>query len=622
MEDDCQLELLKWDSVEAKEVYWHSSAHILGQAMERVLKIPLLAKGPPNVEEGGFYYEAFMGKKTVSEDDYAVLEESIKKILKEKQLFERIEVSKEDALEIFKYNKFKVEMLRDKVPEGGYCSVYRCGDLIDPCKGPHVLDTSRVKSFKIVKNSSSYWRADANKESLQRIYGISFPDPKELAAWVKRMEELKSIHHKTIGKKQQLWFTHEWAPGMFFFLPNGQFIFNQLMKLMEAEQKKRGFVEVQTPNMFHNELWKTSGHWYKYKDDMFQLNIDDQIHCLKPMNCPGHCLVFKHISRSYRELPLRFAERGILHRNELKGALGGMTRVRRFQQDDAHIFCRTDQIEDEMNGCLGFMKDIYGLFGFEFKLCLSTRPETFIGDINTWNAAEDTLRKALEGFGAQWEIDVGGGAFYGPKIDIMIKDSLGRSHQCATIQLDFNLPERFELEYSDEQQGLKRPVIIHRAVFGSYERFMAILTEHLKGKWPFWLSPRQVTILPVVPKFNDYAEEVGQILKSKGINVNIDSSKSRIQKKVLNAQKEQFNFILVVGATEQEKKTANVRMRDCDTPLGEFSVDRIVEMFNYLQDKHLMSYGLPEDLLSEEEKQTQKQAIEAGHKSVPEDSKE
>uniref|UniRef100_A0A7S1KPI9 Probable threonine--tRNA ligase, cytoplasmic n=1 Tax=Percolomonas cosmopolitus TaxID=63605 RepID=A0A7S1KPI9_9EUKA len=620
LESDCNLELLKWNDPESKEVYWHSSAHILGEAMERVYQIPLLAKGPPNKEEGGFYYEAFMGKTTVNDDDYKKLEQTIQKILKEKQSFERIEVSKEDAIEMFKYNKFKQEMLIDKVPEGAYCSVYRCGDLIDPCKGPHVLDTGRVKAFKVVKNSSSYWRADANKESLQRIYGISFPDKKELKEYVQRMEELKAIHHKTIGKKQQLWFSHEHAPGMFFFLPKGQHIFNQLLKLMEDEQKRRGFVEVQTPNMFHNELWKTSGHWYKYKDDMFQLNIDNQIHCLKPMNCPGHCLVFKHLKRSYRELPVRFSERGILHRNELKGALGGMTRLRRFQQDDAHIFCRSDQIEDEMDGCLKFMKHIYGLFGFEFKLFLSTRPETYIGDIEVWNNAEEMLQKSLENFGSEWEKDVGGGAFYGPKIDITIRDSLGRSHQCATIQLDFNLPERFELDYADEEQTMQRPVIIHRAVYGSYERFMAILTEHIKGKWPFWLSPRQVCILPVVPKFNEYAEKVAEQLSAAGVICEVDGSKNRIQKKVLNAQKEQWNFLLVVGAAEEESNTANVRIRDCDNPLGEFPVSRLIEMFQYLQNKYAMKHGLPDDLLSEEEKKQQEQAFEAGHTASAEEA--
>lgn len=566
LEGDCTLELLKADAPEAQEVYWHSSSHLMGEVMERMYKA-FLCKGPPTQE--GFYYEAFMEDRIVSENDYEQIEEAVKQVIKEKQPFERLVVTKEEALELFAYNKFKTEILAEKVPNGVSCTLYRCGDLIDPCKGPHLLNSGRIGYFHVFKNSSSYWRADASKESLQRIYAISFAEKKQLEEWIETRKKLEQLDHRNIGKDQELWFFHPLSPGCVFFLPHGQRIFNALLQLMKDEYKKRGYTEVQTPNMFHVDLWKTSGHWDKYAENMFSLKVDDADFALKPMNCPGHCLVFHHRQRSYRELPIRLADFGVLHRNELKGALSGMTRVRRFQQDDAHIFCREDQILDEISACLEFMKSIYGLFGFNFELHLSTRPEKFLGEVEMWNGAEDQLRTALNQFcPGKWVEDKGEGAFYGPKIDILIEDALKRKFQCATIQLDFQLPIRFKLQYINEDSGsegdkrLSRPVIVHRAILGSLERFMAILTEHLAGKWPFWLSPRQIIVVPVSDKNQAFAVEVKDLLWNAGYWADVDMSANTIAKKVRNAQLSQYNFILVVGAKEVDNKTVTIRLRD------------------------------------------------------------
>ncbi|KAL9644317.1 hypothetical protein ABK040_005778 [Willaertia magna] len=578
LEGDCKLELLKWDAKEAQEVYWHSTSHVLGEALEDVYKC-LLCKGPP-LEDGGFYYEAFMGEKSVSEGDYNKIKEAASKIMKEKQKFERLLVTKEEALELFKDNKFKCEILSEKVKEGTLCTVYRCGRLVDPCKGPHLLDTSRVKTFEVTKNSSSYWRANANNETLQRVYGISFPDKKQMEEWKHLMEEAKKRDHRVIGKDQDLWFFHPYAPGCVFFLPHGQRLFNSVQTLIRQEYWKRGYSEVQTPNLFHCDLWKTSGHWDKYAENMFVLEVDKCQHALKPMNCPSHCLMFKHKARSYRELPIRFADFGVLHRNELKGALTGMTRVRKFQQDDAHIFCRPDQIKSEIMSALSMMQDIYKIFGFSFKLFLSTRPEKYLGEIEQWNEAEKQLQEALDQFGHPWEKNEGDGAFYGPKIDILISDALKREHQCATVQLDFQLPIRFDLTYVDENMNdTNRPVIIHRAIYGSFERFLAICTEHYGGKWPFWMSPRQVMIVPVSKKIYDYAEKVSKILHDAKYYVDVDLSNARLDKKIRNAQLSQYNYILVVGPKEEESNSVNVRVRDSDKELGVKTIEELLQNF-------------------------------------------
>uniref|UniRef100_A0A8C1KW88 threonine--tRNA ligase n=1 Tax=Cyprinus carpio TaxID=7962 RepID=A0A8C1KW88_CYPCA len=520
LEEDCSLVFLKFDDEEAQAVYWHSSAHIMGEAMERVYG-GCLCYGPPI--ENGFYYDMFLENEGVSSNDLPCLENLCKKIIKEKQPFERLEVKKETLLKMFKYNKFKCRILNEKVTTPT-TTVYRCGPLIDLCRGPHVRHTGKIKALKIHKNSSTYWEGKADMESLQRIYGISFPDPKMLKEWEKFQEEAKNRDHRKLGREQDLLFFHDLSPGSCFFLPKGAYIYNTLIEFIRSEYRKRGFQEVVTPNIYNSKLWQTSGHWQHYSENMFSFEVEKEIFALKPMNCPGHCLMFDHRPRSWRELPLRLADFGVLHRNELSGALTGLTRVRRFQQDDAHIFCSMDQIESEIKGCLDFLRTVYDVFGFTFKFNLSTRPEKFLGEPEVWDQAE--------------------------KIDIQIKDAIGRYHQCATIQLDFQLPIRFNLTF-------KRPVIIHRAILGSVERMIAILTENYGGKW-YALIPAQ-TLSKTIP----CQSQVQQEFHRGGLMTDVDLDPGcTLNKKIRNAQLAQYNFILVVGEKEKSSDTVNVRTRD------------------------------------------------------------
>ncbi|XP_027978592.1 threonine--tRNA ligase 2, cytoplasmic isoform X4 [Eumetopias jubatus] len=443
LEGDSTLELLTFDNEEAQAVYWHSSAHILGEAMELYYG-GHLCYGPPI--ENGFYYDMFIGDRAVSSTELSALESICKTIIKEKQPFERLEVSKEVLLEMFKYNKFKCRILNEKI-NTPTTTVYRCGPLIDLCRGPHVRHTGKIKTIKIFKNSSTYWEGNPEMETLQRVYGISFPDNKMMKTWEKFQEEAKNRDHRKIGKEQELFFFHDLSPGSCFFLPRGAFIYNTLMDFIREEYHQHNFTEVLSPNMYNSRLWETSGHWQHYSENMFTFDIEKDTFALKPMNCPGHCLMFAHRPRSWREMPIRFADFGVLHRNELSGTLSGLTRVRRFQQDDAHIFCTVEQIEEEINGCLQFLQSVYSTFGFSFQLNLSTRPENFLGEVELWDEAEKQLQNSLVEFGKPWKMNPGDGAFYGPKIDIKIKDAIGRYHQCATIQLDFQLPIRFNLTY-------------------------------------------------------------------------------------------------------------------------------------------------------------------------------
>ncbi|XP_019764650.2 threonine--tRNA ligase 1, cytoplasmic isoform X2 [Dendroctonus ponderosae] len=589
LESDCKVELLKFDDTEAQAVFWHSTAHVLGEALERIYG-GCLCYGPPI--ESGFYYDMWLDEKGISQSDFPYVESLMKNIAKEKQPFERLEMRKEDLLEMFKYNPFKVRILNEKV-DTPTTTVYRCGPLIDLCRGPHVRHTGKIKALKVTKNSSTYWEGKADAETLQRVYGISFPDNKQLKEWEKFQEEAAKRDHRRIGKEQELFFFHELSPGSCFFQPRGAHIYNTLIDLIKKEYRKRGFQEVVTPNVFNSKLWQTSGHWAHYADNMFSFDVEKEKFALKPMNCPGHCLIFDNRNRSWRELPLRLADFGVLHRNELSGALTGLTRVRRFQQDDAHIFCTPEQIKTEVQGCLEFLKHVYSIFGFTFDLVLSTRPEKFLGDIEMWNEAEKALSESLNDCGQVWKENPGDGAFYGPKIDITIKDALHRSHQCATIQLDFQLPIRFNLSFISESGEKKHPVIIHRAILGSVERMIAILTESYGGKWPFWLSPRQVMVVPVGPNYDDYAEEVRQKLYESGFMAEVDLDHGdTLNKKIRNAQLAQFNFILVVGDKEKSSNTVNVRTRD-NVVHGEISVSGLVEKLIHLKD----TYAQGEDKL-------------------------
>ncbi|KAG8192693.1 hypothetical protein JTE90_009719 [Oedothorax gibbosus] len=582
LESSCTLELKKFDSDEGQQVFWHSSAHMMGEAMERVYG-GCLCYGPPI--ENGFYYDMHLDEGAVSKNEFPLLETICKSIIKEKQPFQRLEVSKEVLLEMFKYNKFKVRILNEKV-KTPKTTIYRCGPLIDLCRGPHVRHTGKVKALAVLKNSATNWEGKVEAESLQRVYGISFPDTKQLKEWQKFQEEAAKRDHRKIGKEQELFFFHELSPGSCFFQPKGAHIYNELISFIKEEYRKRGFQEVVSPNVYNSKLWETSGHWQHYADNMFSFEVEKQTFALKPMNCPGHCLIFDTRPRSWRELPLRMADFGVLHRNEISGALTGLTRVRRFQQDDAHIFCTPEQISSEIKGCLEFLKHVYGVFGFSFKLKLSTRPDDYLGEIEMWNDAEKQLTESLEAFGEPWSLNPGDGAFYGPKIDITVTDALRRQHQCATIQLDFQLPIRFNLNY-DSVAGEKRPVIIHRAILGSVERMIAILTENYGGKWPFWLSPRQSIVVPVGPMFEDYAQKVSSEISKAGFICDMDVDQGdTMNKKIRNAQIQQYNFIFVVGEREKTSNTVNVRTRD-NVVHGEFSIADVISKFNLLKVQRL-----------------------------------
>ncbi|GMG48938.1 unnamed protein product [Ambrosiozyma monospora] len=530
------------------------------------------------------------GETVVSQADFKNIETVCTKAIKEKQRFERLVMTKEELLEMFNYNKYKQRLIQDKVPDGTSTTVYRCGPLIDLCRGPHIPHTGRIKAFKVIKNSSSYFLANKENDSLQRIYGVSFPDKAAMKAHLKYLEEAAARDHRKIGREQDLFFFHEMSPGSCFWLPHGTRIYNALVDLLRGEYRKRGYEEVITPNMYNAKLWETSGHWANYKDNMFTFNVEKEQFGLKPMNCPGHCLMFKSRERSYRELPWRCADFGVIHRNEFSGALTGLTRVRRFQQDDAHIFCTEDQIEDEISGLFDFLKNIYGIFGFDFKMELSTRPDKYVGEIETWNNAEAKLEKALNAWGGDWEVNPGDGAFYGPKIDIMISDALRRWHQCATIQLDFQLPQRFELEFrgKDEKSAeVLRPVMIHRAILGSVERMTAILTEHYAGKWPFWLSPRHVLVVPVGVKYFEYAEKVQRKLILEGFYADVDLSGNTLQKKVRNGQVQRYNFVFVVGEQEQTDNSVNVRntyIQEAQGRSSDIKLDEVIVKLHALKD--------------------------------------
>ncbi|KAM8780283.1 LOW QUALITY PROTEIN: threonine--tRNA ligase 2, cytoplasmic [Rhynchonycteris naso] len=577
LEGDATVELLiTFDNREAQAVYWHSSAHILGEAMELLYYGGRLCYSPPT--ENGFYYDMFIEDRAVSSTELLVLEDICKAIIKEKQPFERLEVSKGILLEMFKYNKFKCRILNEKI-NTPTTTVYRCSPLIDLCKGPHVKHTGKIKAIKIYKNSSTYWEGNPAMETLQRVYGISFPDNK-MMAWEALQEEAKNRDHRKIGKDQELFFFHDLSPGSCFILPRGAFIYNTLMDFIREECHHSHFTEVLSPNVY-KKLWEASGHWQHYSENMLTFAVDKDIFALKPMNCPGHCLMFAHRPQSWREMPIRFANFGVLHRNELSGTLSGLT-VQRFQQDDAHIFCTVEQIEEEIKACLQFLQSVYSTFGFSFQLNLSTRPENFLGEMALWDETEKQLQNSLVEFGKPWKVNPGDGAFYDPKIDTEIQYAVGRYHHCATIQRDFQLPIRFNLTYVSKDGYKKNPVIIH-AILGSVERMTAILSENFGGKWSFWLSSQQVMVIPVVPTCENYALQVSSAFSEEGFMADVDLDHScTLNKKIRNVQLAQYNFILVVGEKEKTNNAVNVRTRD-NKIYGEISLTSAIEKLKDLK---------------------------------------
>mmetsp|Transcript_14440 Transcript_14440/g.31511 ORF Transcript_14440/g.31511 Transcript_14440/m.31511 type:complete len:800 (+) Transcript_14440:51-2450(+) len=579
-----KMEFVKFGDKDANTVFWHSSAHMMGEAMEHVFGSKLTI-GPPLAS--GFYYDSYMGADALREDDYKVVEQEINKIIKQKQKFERMVITKEEGLELFADNPFKLSIISTKVPDGARTSVYKSGDLIDLCRGPHLPHTGKVKAFAATKHSATNWLGDTNNDSLQRMYGITFPDKKMLKDWKEKQEKAKERDHRRIAAKQELIMFHELSPGSAFWLPHGTRIYNKLVQFIRTHLRERGYDELVTPNIFNLDLWHKSGHAMHYKDNMFCFDVEGQEFAMKPMNCPGHCLCFAGAIRSYRDLPIRYADFGVLHRNELSGALTGLTRVRRFQQDDGHIFCREDQIEEEVVGALNFMKDVYKTFGMTYKLELSTRPAKALGEIGLWQRAEKALANAMDTFQGPgtWRENPGDGAFYGPKIDIKVMDAMDRVHQCATIQLDFQLPIRFDLQYTTDSkekgQQFARPVMVHRAMLGSVERMFAILCEHYGGKWPFWLSPRQAMVIPIHADFNDFCSEVQQRLHKEGFYADVDLSKEKFNKKVRTAQLAQYNLQLVVGKSELENGSVNIRTRENEVK-GEMKIEDLVAMMKQL----------------------------------------
>jgi len=553
---DATLRLITTRDEEALDIMRHSAAHVMAQAILRLNNKAKLTIGP--VIDDGFYYDIDM--EPISEDDFAKIEAEMRKIVKEKLPIRREDISKTDALVLYKDEPYKLEMIED-LPEGTI-TLYRQGDFVDLCRGPHVPHTGFVKAFKLMKVSGAYWRADQSKAQLQRVYGTAYFDKKALKAYLTFLEEARKRNHRKIGEAQELFSFHDEAPGMPFFHPKGMVMWNLLLDFWREAHQAAGYVETKTPIMLQRRLWERSGHWENYRENMYTTVVDDIEYAIKPMNCPGGMLLYKNRPHSYRELPLRAAEIGLVHRHEMSGVLSGLFRVRAFHQDDAHIFMTPDQIEAEILGVLRLVEIIYGAFGLGFHLELSTRPEKSIGTDEQWEVATNGLRSALESYHADYQLNEGDGAFYGPKIDIHIKDALGRTWQCGTIQLDMSLPERFDLNYVDRDNQRQRPIMIHRTVLGSLERFFGILIEHFAGKYPLWMTPVQAVVLPINDDLAPYAGSVRDDLAAAGLRVELDDRAESLNKKVRESQLRQIPLILTIGAKEQAADTLAVRTLD------------------------------------------------------------
>lgn len=556
LQDGDTVTLLNFEDPKGREVFWHSSAHVLAQAVLRLYPDAKPTIGPPI--ENGFYYD--FADLEFSEEDFAKIEKEVANILKENFKPERYEFKdKEEALDRFSDNPYKCELIREF---DGLITAYQQGEFFDLCRGPHLPTLGKIKAFKVMKTSGAYWRGDSEKEMLTRIYGISFPDRKELKQYLHMLEEAKKRDHKVLGPKLDLFSIKEEGPGMPFILPHGMIVWNRLVTFLRNLQHDAGYKEIKTPQLLNQELWERSGHWEFYRENMYYFEIEKRHFAIKPMNCPGCMLYFKSQNHSYRELPMRVSELGHVHRHEPSGSLNGLFRVRSFHQDDTHIFMRPQDIKNEILGVLKLVEVIYGTFGLEYRFELSTRPEKSIGSEEDWDIATRGLQGALDEYGQPYKINEGDGAFYGPKIDIHIRDALGRSWQCGTIQLDMSLPEKFELTYMDSDGIEKRPIMIHRAIFGSVERFFGILIEHFAGKFPFWISPRQVCLVPVADRHLEYARKVQEEIKAAGFECDVDDSQESVSKKIRNAQLSQVNYMLTVGDKEVEDNTVTVRRRD------------------------------------------------------------
>lgn len=562
--EDAEITLFTKDSEEGLQILRHSTAHVLGQAVKRLYGDSQLGIGP--VIDNGFFYD-FQLSTSLNANDLAVIEKEMRAIIKENLPIERIEVTYEEAEKLFepRGELFKLELLKD-IPAGEKISLYQQGEFVDLCRGPHLPSTGWIKAFKLTHVSGAYWRGDSDNQVLQRVYGIAFLKNKDLNEHLFFLEEAEKRDHRKLGKQLKLFMFSEEAPGMPFYLPNGQVIRTELENFSRAVQTKAGYAEVRTPFMMNQRMWEQSGHWDHYHENMYFSEVENVKFAMKPMNCPGHMLIFKNILHSYRDLPIRMAEFGQVHRHEFSGALNGLLRVRTFCQDDAHIFVRQDQIQSEIQQVIHLIDEMYQTFGFDYSVELSTRPEQSLGSDEMWNDSEEALRTILEDLAIHYQLNEGDGAFYGPKIDFHIKDALGRSHQCGTIQLDFQMPEKFDLTYIDEKNEKSRPVVIHRAIFGSIDRFFGILIEHFAGAFPIWLAPVQVQIIPVSSVHLDYALYVQSMLRNAGIRVDMDERNEKLGYKIREAQLQKVPYTLVLGDNEVNDGTVNIRKFGRQTP--------------------------------------------------------
>lgn len=572
--EDCQLNLLTFDDEGGKHAFRHTSSHILAQAVKRLFPSTKLAIGP--AIENGFYYD-FDSDRTFTPEDLEKIEAEMKKIIKEDLTVERFELPREEAIKFMseRGETYKVELIND-LPEDAVISFYKQGEFVDLCAGPHVPSTGKIKAFKLLNVAGAYWRGNEKNKMLQRIYGTSFTKKSDLDEYLNRLEEAKKRDHRKIGKELDLFQIMDEGPGFPFFLPKGMVLRNILEDFWREEHKKRGYQEIKTPIILSEELWHRSGHWDHYKDNMYFTKIDDHDYAIKPMNCPGGMLVYKRKMHSYRDLPQRMAELGLVHRHELSGTMHGLMRVRCFTQDDAHIFMLPSQIKQEIINVIDLIDYFYGVFGFPYHVELSTRPENSMGTDEEWDRAINALVDALEEKGMKYKINEGDGAFYGPKIDFHLEDSIGRTWQCGTIQLDFQMPEKFDLTYVGADGEKHRPVMIHRVVFGSIERFIAILTEHYAGAFPTWLAPVQVKILPIADKHHDYVLDLQKKFEEKGIRVEVDLRNEKVGYKIREAQLEKVPYMLVIGDKEVDSRSVAVRSRK-DGDQGTLSIDEFID---------------------------------------------
>ncbi len=578
LEEDCKVEILTFDDLDGKKAYWHTTSHIMAQAIKRIYGKDIKLTIGPAIDKG-FYYD-FDVKENISSDDFEKIEIEMKKIIKEDLPIERYTLEKSEAIKFMKDlgEDYKVELI-EELPEGEEISFYKQGEFTDLCAGPHLMSTGKVKAVKILSSSGAYWRGDEHNKMLQRFYGISFPKTSELENYLNMLEEAKKRDHKKLGKELELFMIAPEGPGFPFFLPKGMVLRNILEEFWRHIHRKNGYVEIKTPMILNEELWHRSGHWDHYKENMYTTKIDDVDYGIKPMNCPGGMLVYKSKMRSYKDLPIRAGELGLVHRHEKSGELNGLFRVRCFTQDDAHIFCLPEQIESEIAGIMNLVDKVYKIFDFEYTVELSTRPDDSMGSDEQWNMAEDALKKVLKDMNVSYVINEGDGAFYGPKIDFHIKDSIGREWQCGTIQLDFQMPERFDLTYIGEDGEKHRPVMLHRVIFGSIERFIGVLIENYAGAFPVWIAPVQVKILNITDAQFEYAEEIKRKMENANIRVEFDNSNEKIGYKIRKAQLEKIPYMVVIGEKEKENNTLSIRSRK-DGDIGTMNIDQFISLVN------------------------------------------